>query len=153
MADEILFFSRFVLDETAGGGGCKREAQLGQALRPLNYKFISAGESSWMKNQVHGIKNLLFRLAKKYHPYKKYWIDFYQDTMFRLRAQAIDWGKLVARDKALKCVIIDDPIYFYPLVAYLHRRKIPIVGLCHNIESLSYSQLKSDSQLELFQKE
>lgn len=153
MGSEVVFFSRFVFDENAGGGGCKREAQLCQALRPLKYTFMSFRDSPWALNQVSRWENFMFKMKKKYHPYKNYWFDFYIDSVFRMRAAARQWEKYVAKSKKIKCAIIDDPIYFYPLVEYLYRKKIPIVGLCQNIESLSYSQLSHRYQIRLFNKE
>ena len=152
-SDKVLFFSRFVLDENAGGGGCKREAQLCEALRPLNYEFLSFRDSPWALDRVSKLQNVVFELAKKVHPYKNYWFDFYIDSVFRMRAAARQWKKYVAKRNDIKCVIIDDPIYFYPLVDYLYKKKIPVVGLCQNIESLSYSQLNAPYQLKLFEKE
>ena len=153
MAKEVIFFSRFVLDEESGGG-CRREAQLGEVLHPLDYEFRSWRNSrSWFKNQMSGKQRLLFQVEKRILPYRKYWDDFYIDQMIKMKAVTRGWKKNLGKNKNLKLVIIDDPLYFYPLVEYLHKRDIPMVGLCQNIESLSYSQLKSARQLELFNKE
>ena len=153
MSKEVLFFSRFALNENSGGG-CRREAQLAEVLHPLDYKFISWRDSKpWFKNRMSKRQHLLFQLEKRFHTYRKYWDDFYIDHMFKMKGVTRDWKKNLESNNHIKLAIVDDPLYFYPLVEYLYKRNIPMVGLSQNIESLSYSQLQGPRQLELFNKE
>jgi len=149
----IAFFSRFLPDPNSGGG-CRREAQMVGALTPLQARFFSWRDSAWFMGKPSRFSNYLkLVLQKKFHPYRDFWIDFYIDPGFRMKLMATDWIKTVKQRKDIDLAIIDDPLYFYPLVEYLDKAGIPIVALCQNIESLSYSQLKSKNQARLFDKE
>ena len=153
MTDDILIFSRFVLNEN-GGGGCRRESQLAEALLPLEYRFFSSRDSDWIKNKVSKTEHRKLKWEEKISPYKNFWVnDYYRDAAFKIKAAATDWIKHIKENPRVKLVIMDDPLYFYPLVEYLYKKKIPVVGLCQNIESLSYSQLNRNYQLKLFNKE
>lgn len=59
------------------------------------------------------------------------------------------WSQDLSLSDSISFALIDDPIYFSPLIAELVRRNIPIVALCHNIESLSRPQLTSTGQRAL----
>jgi hypothetical protein len=48
---------------------------------------------------------------------------------------------------------MDDPIYFLPLFKKLIRRRIPVIAVCHNIESVVPGQVKKDRARELLEKE
>lgn len=124
------------------------------ALTPLQARFFSWRDSAWFQgNPPRFFDYLKLILQKKFHPYRDFWIDFYIDPGFRMKLMATDWIKTVKKRKDIDLAIIDDPLYFYPLVEYLGKTGIPIVALCQNIESLSYSQLKSKNQARLFDKE
>lgn len=135
------------------GGGCRRAAQVGEILHPLGYRFISWMDSLGPGAHMSKKHDIIYRLSKIYHPYKKYWNDSFVDYPLRMKAAAGEWKKDVKRNKNLKLVIMDEPLYFYPLVEYLYQPGIPIVALCQNIESLSFSQLNGKHQLKLFNKE
>jgi glycosyltransferase involved in cell wall biosynthesis len=153
MEKEVLFFSRFMLDEN-GGGGMRREAQMADIMHPLNYRFLSCRDSNWFKNKKSRIDKMKLKLEKKFSPYSHFWIDdYFRDYVFKMRAVSREWIKDLNPSPGIELVMMDDPIYFYPLVEYFHKKKIPIVGLCQNIESLSLSQLNGKYQLELFDKE
>ncbi|UCH94957.1 MAG: glycosyltransferase, partial [Candidatus Aminicenantes bacterium] len=119
----------------------------------LGYRFISWMDSFGSGAHLSKRNNIIYRLSKIYHPYKKYWSGSFVDYPLRMRAAADEWKKYVKGNKDLKLVIMDEPLYFYPLVEYLYELEIPIVALCQNIESLSFSQLNCKHQLELFNKE
>ncbi len=152
MGDEVVFFSRFVLDENSGGG-CRREAQVAEALRPLHFHFISSRHSAWVKNQVSKKDYFKLQIEKKCSPYRNCWANNYMDAIFKMKATAREWKNFIKQNKDIKLAVVDDPLYFYPLVAFLYKQKIPIVGLSQNIESLSLSQLNPGNQLKLFNKE
>ncbi len=150
---KVLFFSRFELDEN-GGGGRRREAQLAEVLRPLNYRFISYRDSVWFKANISRRDRIMLWVEKKFSPYRFFWRDdYFRDYVFKMRAVSRTWRNHVDAAAGVELVVMDDPIYFYPLVEYLAKKQIPFVGLCQNIESLSYSQVNSDHQLKLFIKE
>lgn len=54
---------------------------------------------------------------------------------------------------SLKLALIDDPLYYEPLVKSLASKGVPMVALCQNIESLSRSQLADEHQMELVARE
>ena len=153
MRKTILFFSRFPVNAN-GGGGARREAQLAELLSPLDCQFISYWDSNYIKNKITGKVGTISRWQKKFSLYKKFWID--EDTwdyVLGLRTVTREWQKIIGENPGIKLVVMDDPIYFYPLVEYIHDKGIPMVGLCQNIESLSLNQLNRKHQLELFQRE
>jgi hypothetical protein len=153
MGKEVLFFSRFPANAN-GGGGARREAQLAELLLPLDYRYISCWDSDYMKNKIPGKANIMSRWQKKFSPYKKFWVD--EDTwkyVFDLRAVTREWQNKIRENRDIKLVVIDDPIYFYPVVEYVYKKRIPLVGLCQNLESLSLSQLNKKHQLKLFHNE
>jgi ubiquinone/menaquinone biosynthesis C-methylase UbiE len=152
MGKSVLFFSRFPAD--ANGGGARREAQLTDLLLPLDYRFISCWDSNCMKKKNTGTACIISWLQKKFSPYKKYWVD--EDTweyVFNLRTVTREWQRLIRENRDIKLVVLDDPIYFYPVVEYVYKKRIPLVGLCQNLESLSLSQLNKKHQLKLFHHE
>jgi len=49
--------------------------------------------------------------------------------------------------------VMDDPIYFLPLFEKLKDLNIPVIGICHNLESLAPQQVAADPRRSLFNKE
>jgi hypothetical protein len=152
MGDEVVFFSRFVLNENSGGG-CRRETQVAEALLPLNFRFFSSRDSARIKNQVSKKDYIKLQIEKKFSPYRNFWVNSYLDTIFKMKAAARQWQYHIKKNKNIKCALVDDPLYFYPLVEFLYKQKIPVVALSQNIESLSFNQLNPVNQLKLFNKE
>ena len=63
------------------------------------------------------------------------------------------WTSLIERMQDLKLVIVDDPIYFIPLVKKLKKYGIPIVAMCHNLETLVPCLVDQARQRIIFNKE
>jgi glycosyltransferase involved in cell wall biosynthesis len=140
----VLFFSRFSLDGTGGGGGVRRERQITGVLLPLNYQFITA------KDFKPGKPNLIKKritIGKD----RQCWVDNFKDYLYHLRRFSKHWAKRITRD--IDLVIIDDPIYFASLVKQTKKLNIPLVAACQNIESLSLSQVNPAKQDRLFRME
>ena len=152
MLNGIVLFSRFPSDQDRGGG-CKREAQIREMLKPLDFSILSYEDSRWCQHPLERFKSYRLKIYKKINPKKKYWDRFYLDYVFRLKSTSKEWIELLNKSPQVKLAIVDDPIFFYPLMNHLYRKKIPIIALCQNIESLSFSQINSKFQLHIFKKE
>lgn len=139
----VVFFSRFKIQEN-GGGGMRREAQLAEIFSPLNYTFISSMDFTWTPPRFFKIRNVINGRLKYW---KKDLISFLEiaDQFSRY------WAKRVTN--SIELVLIDDPIFFSPLVKKLNSLGIPIVALCQNIESLSKSQINENNQKRLLLQE
>jgi glycosyltransferase involved in cell wall biosynthesis len=150
--NSVLFFSRFVLNENAGGG-CRRETQLGEALKPLDYKFISWRDSDSFLRRMGLRDRFLDRTGRFLHPFGLYWDRAFVDQAWNMKSATLEWKRYADRCPDVRLAIIDDPIFFYPLVEHFHERGIPVVALCQNIESLSFNQVDGSRQARLFSRE
>jgi len=77
------------------------------------------------------------------------WAEWLRDSFFSLNYIADHWQSALKQNSHLKLAIVDDPIYFAPLITALHKRNIPVVAHCHNIETLSTSQVVPEFQIQL----
>jgi glycosyltransferase involved in cell wall biosynthesis len=153
---ECFYFSRFEPTIDAGGGA-RRLVQVMEALESLNCELISAARRDRLNKQVHDKSN-----SKTLKWLKKYflmggeyvlWSNERRDGVYRLRCISNEWGRLIKELPELKLAIVDDPIYFIPLVKKLKKYRIPIVALCHNIETLASYLVAQAHQRTLFNKE
>jgi hypothetical protein len=81
------------------------------------------------------------------------WNKSHKKYFYSLRKVSKRWANSLMPDKEISFAMLDDPIYFSPLLKKLKEYKIPIVGMCHNIESLVPGQVKTERQRKLFGKE
>lgn len=148
-----MIFSRFA-DRATGGGGIRREAQLFELLRPLDFRLCSSWDADCLKKRTAGRPRLLRRLERRFSPERRFWVD--ADTwhyVFDLHDVAREWRRGLRRFQRAGVALLDDPIYFRPLARALSRAGIPVVALCQNLESLSRSQLNPALQLDLLARE
>lgn len=152
LSKQITFFSRF-RPWGDGDGGFRRTAQIVETLAKLDCDFVSAvgycpeyhaprfSESDQFKEYIKDEPTLSAFLEK--------WKFFRQDHIAYLHYVSWSWRKNLEKGSLLKAAVVDDPIYFAPLVKYLSLSGIPIIANCHNVEALSRSQLIEQHQLEL----
>lgn len=138
-----IYFSRFKLTPNAGGG-CRRELQLAQILSPLRFQFISAWEQPALSRRLR----LKIRLPKKK---THQWDRDFQPYAERMETFSRKWAGKISRN--VKLAVMDDPLFFPSLTKALKQRKIPLVILSQNLESLSRSQINPDYQMDLFRQE
>ncbi|MBN1224346.1 MAG: hypothetical protein JXB23_13955 [Candidatus Aminicenantes bacterium] len=140
---KVWFFSRFELTEN-GGGGIRRELQIAQALSPLNYRFISSLKGKYTPLNFW----LKIRHRRRNHSFWREELRRYIDRIWFFSER---WTKEISQD--LDLVIMDNPLFFPPLVKKIKRMQIPLVVTCQNIESLSLAQINPEYQNRLFQQE
>ena len=157
----IIYFSRQAAD-IRSHGGCRRTAQIVDALSGIDCGFVSAEDyllSPTVDNRFYvslkksGIFSCcLDELRKKNITaglYEK-WTATKREYLLHLNLVAQQWQDALKLNTHLKVAIVDDPVYFIPLFKYLRTRNIPIVVACQNIETLSASQMLQKHQRELF---
>ena len=82
----------------------------------------------------------------------KKWSPKYRGVVSRLRRVSGEWANLLGLP-GLSLALVDDPIYFVPLLEKLKECNVPVIAACQNLESLVASQVEPDSTLYLFKKE
>jgi hypothetical protein len=152
-----IYFSRSRPFIDSGGGGRRRTFQVYEALKTLGpIKFLTAARSEVDKQTLMKIDTLFQKPFSKYFVTEgeyKLWSKDRRDEVFYLRSISRQWIKKVEGLSGLDLAIVEDPIYFKPLVKKLHRLGIPIIASCQNIETLSYPQIPFEKQKDLFSKE
>ena len=144
---QIIHFSRFYPSSTEGGG-CRRTAQIADALKQLDFAFVSSRDYPWDYKNLPAYQEYL-KTGGLPAGYIDKWNPTRRDDVAFMHYVSWLWSKEVKDSPSLKLALVDDPLYFAPLVQSCALKGIPIVALCHNIESLSKSQLVEEYQLEL----
>jgi hypothetical protein len=152
MKPTCLYFSRFILS-TDFGGGSRRAVQLIKNLPDLDLKVVSSLNKDDIKDIPfdklnYRSQNLVSKIIRGKN-YKK-WSNDRRDGFFKLRAISNEWAKNMHRFSDFKLFLVDDPIYFLPLVKKLKKNKCPVISFSHNLETLSPYQVRSECQKELF---
>lgn len=150
----ILYFSRYRADRV-DNGGARRVAQILQLLDGYDLEFVSSlTKPAGGDGNVGGSGRLLDKVgnAVACGRYRKYAAEF-ANWIFFSRRLARRWVRALESRDNVRLVIVDDPIFFAPLVRALHERKIPIIAHCHNIETLSRAQVKEIHQRQLLLEE
>lgn len=159
---KVVYFSRFH-NNPNGHGGDKRTAQICEILSQIEYEFVSmysmpypyTNKQEQILNKPSGLfQTKLAFLYKQYVTNWKYqhWSDRIRDSIFyfhTLTKTFIDSLKSNTPD----LLIIDDPVFLAPIVSYAKSQGIPLIAVCHNIETLSREQVESSIQLEMFKYE
>lgn len=153
---QYLYFSRFepTLEK---GGGSRRVMQIMEVFADLNFEFISFQRGDKLNKRFIDKLNMPSkkRLKKIFVTNSEYklWGKNRRDAFYRLRFVSRKWGKLIKKSHNIKLVLIDDPLYFIPLVKRLLKFNIPVIAVCHNLESLVSSNVIPHYQRELFKRE
>lgn len=150
---KIIFFSR-CLPKGDGDGGYRRTAQIAEALEGLDYTFVSAMD---FYAQYHAAGYLASPQYQDYlsdspipQTYLEKWSPGRRNYIAYLHHVSWVWRKRIIDGHFMpKLAIVDDPIYFSPLVEFLSENSVPIVANCQNVESLSKSQIVEEHQISL----
>jgi hypothetical protein len=159
---KVLYFSRFH-NNPNGHGGDKRTAQICEILSQIEYEFVSMYSMPFPYS--HKQKQILYKpsgliqtkLAFLYKQHVTCWK--YQQWSDRIRDSIFDFHTLAKvfinnlKSNTPDLLIVDDPVFLAPIVSYAKSKNIPLVAVCHNIETLSRGQVESSSQLEMFKHE
>ena len=150
--NKILYFTRF-LPSLQRGGGSRRTLQIIEALQELNIKILSAPRGDEVPSGVfeqieEAVRQLDITTDARPSDLAP-WSPQRRRGVFRLREISRAWRENEAIFQGLSLAIVDDPLYFHPLVDSLRQQGIPMVAICHNIESLSTGQVAEHSTMEL----
>ncbi|MCU0285883.1 MAG: hypothetical protein MUF15_05745 [Acidobacteria bacterium] len=146
---KIIYFSRLIPLENRGGG-CRRLLQVYELLKKIYLDVELIYPDGEVASQ--------FREHYFYKPFQKSysitkWSNDHQNMVKRLEQYSRLWKKSVSQLKNLDFVVMDDPVYFLPLFKKLIRMGIPVIAICHNIESLVPGQANNNCAQELLKKE
>ena len=152
---KCFYFSRSKPFVDSGGGGRRRTHQVFETLRALApCEFITAVISD---RKTHRKIHSKFRLyCTRYFVTGgeyKLWSPDRRMALYRLRAIARNWTKKGLNLTECDAAVVEDPIYFKPLVQKLKKLGIPVFASCQNIESLSYGQVSLKNQKGIFASE
>jgi len=155
---KIVYFSRFQNNPDSHGGD-KRAAQICELLSLIDYEFVSMYSMPlpYNEKQKHRldapaglIQNKLALLQKQHGTGGKYlrWSERIRDFIFDFHTRAQVFVDTL-KNNPPDLLIIDDPVFLAPLLTYAHSKKIPLVAVCHNLETLSRAQVEHSFQQEM----
>jgi hypothetical protein len=153
MPADIIYFSRF-LPSIERGGGSRRLLQVCQVLKGMNadWELVSTQRQDRLSEEA--IRRIEKSLPGQCRKTCRCWSEKRRTAACRLGEISREWSRQAGKENSrLKMAIMDDPIYFIPLFEKLKRLAIPLIGICHNLESLAPEQVASDPRRLLFQRE
>lgn len=159
-----VYYTRFEPDPW-GNGGRRRAAQTLRLFEEWNPSIVQVaqGEPRWNYTDY-----LFARFLKRANPWtwelmRREWDtrgEYLRWTRNRryyfwlLQSSAWHRATELRRSESQPALaLIDDPVYFAPLVRELARLSVPVVGIVHNLETLSRWQVKPEHQHSLFRAE
>jgi hypothetical protein len=145
--NKCFFFSRSKPFIDSGGGGRRRTHQVLETLKPLGvFQFVSTVTTG---------KQTLQKINKQAAAGGEYglWSEDRRNSLYRLRSIAKEWTKGLIDLSGCDLAVVEDPVYFKPLMIKLKRLGIPIIASCQNIESLSYGEISLSNQKKIFAEE
>lgn len=160
VSDNCIYFTRFIPDMN-GNGGCRRFLQMREILENVSCRFITLQDlpkdrliSKLIRYFISGLK---IDFIEKYlitHGQYFSWSKDFRDSVYFYNHSALKCLKAIKKSTTAGIIIVDDPIFFSPLVSNINKGKgIKVIGICHNIESLSGGQAKDNKQFKLLKKE
>jgi hypothetical protein len=157
--NKCIYYSRFRLNPDFAGGN-RRATQIYQLLDKYHI-ILNTVHNQKKKEQKTFYDRILkgFKIIDRVEKYVvtdgeyKLWDKSHKKHFYSMRAVSKRWAKSFVNDGNICFAAIDDPIYFTPLLRTLKKNKIPIVGMCQNIESLVPGQVKNGRQRKLLGKE
>jgi hypothetical protein len=148
MSLNIAYFSRFKATLEAGGG-CRRMMQILALLRstyPESRLFTMADKTLLPKRTRLRLRAEFQRAAPswtaRFGMRLWRWSPEHRESVWRLWRHSQAWAKECPGLDSLDLALIDDPVYFQPLFNLLEAARVPVVAVCHNIESLAGEQIQ-----------
>ena len=150
MGKKIIYFTRF-MPSVNFGGGCRRMMQIWEALK----RFYEDSEvvSAQRKNLIS--QDALSRIRQNSRGDSRYqqWSEKRRQYVYYLEEISREWSRITEKFASSKLAIIDDPIYFIPLFEEIKKLNIPIISVCHNLETLSPEQVDTNSVSSFLKRE
>jgi glycosyltransferase involved in cell wall biosynthesis len=153
MDKACVYFTRFD-PSVSMGGGARRLLQFLEVFGEIDFHVLSSLKPFHGPDSGIQAGGPLARLRAAVERRRiSDWSDQRREAVLRLRRVSGDWARLVAESHRLRLAVVDDPIYFPSLVRALHKRRIPAVAMCHNLEALSPHLVRKGRQRGLLDKE
>ena len=150
----LAYFSRF-LPTADKGGGCRRTNQIMEVCHGNPPAFFAAaardGLSTEQQERIADPATAEERSARWLEPAS--WSAAREPAVVRLRCIAAEWAASLPIAPPWDLVLIEDPVYFYPLLDSLAEGTIPVVALCQNLETLSLNNIRRESQTTMLKRE
>ena len=153
---KIAYFTRF-MPSLERGGGSRRTMQIIDMLRESGVHVVSAPRGDAINAersaQIEKAAGALDIADNNPGPALAAWSPQRRRGVFRLGEIAREWSGNNTLFEDIALALVDDPIYFPPLIEALTQRNIPVIAVCHNIESLSRGQVAVEASLPLLKQE
>ena len=131
--------------------------QILAALKGIDYELVSAANQDRLSiealERINANTKETFSQSQSIDNEYQLWSEERRRVVYRLREISREWSKGIEQIPQLKLAISDDPIYFAPLLKKLEHLGIPILAICHNLETLAPTQIEVDPTRSLFNKE
>jgi hypothetical protein len=142
------------------GGGSRRMVQIYEMLKTVNpeVQLISPLHNDNIPKKIKkkirkdSQRQDLFAPSRMSLSLRK-WSEEHRDMVYRLRKFSAVWAGSVKELQGLDIAVMDDPIYFLPLFKKLQQLQIPVIAICHNLETLVTRQVVNKWAMDLFQEE
>lgn len=142
------------------GGGCRRMMQIYEALTSAfpGLRRVDQSGGNPVQERLKEKIRIASRRTDLFAPHRlspriRKWDNAHLATVYRLREMSKIWLRTIEDWPELDLAFMDDPVYFLPLLKKLVRRRIPVVAICHNLETLAPLQVKKGRTLDLFREE
>lgn len=156
MNKNCIYFTRFIPDANKDGGS-RRAAQLCNAFSFLSPRISSALSLNLPAKSYtppKSFKSKFFNsLKEKKIDKQNLWHETFRPSIDFFNLVSQEWITSVLEKESIHTALIDDPIYFEPLVLELRKKKIPTIAFAQNIESLVPGQMTPEKQKDLFMHE
>jgi glycosyltransferase involved in cell wall biosynthesis len=139
----VVHFSRFPTHAPLDGG-IRRTIQLKDLLNELAPVTISCGDGD-LKDEPLPAENT--------GGDSSLWAERFREEVATRHGYALRWAGALPSKIRADAAIVDDPVFFQPLVDRLKELGIPIIGLEQNIETIVPGQVEADHQITLLEKE
>lgn len=158
MSGKIIYFTRF-MPTCDSGGGSRRMMQILEVLKRLNCQCEVVSTQRKDRLSMEVFKRIEANMKKAYYQSLsldneyKLWSEKRRKGVCCLREISKEWSRSIEEIPRLKLTILDDPIYFTPLLETLRQCSVPKMAVCHNLETLAPTQVGRDPNWSLFNKE
>ncbi len=144
----IVYFSRFK-PSLRSGGGSRRVLQVMKLIR--HYPFILL--SSWRRDGISKEQNRKIKQDTAIITEYGQWPPAHFTYAHQLGELAKCWSAWLPQFQRLRLLILDDPVYFPHLIQSAAARNLPVIAVCHNLESIAMNIKAKESTLNLLESE
>lgn len=153
MSADVIYFTRF-LPTCDRGGGSRRLMQILEVLNKVNGNCEIVSSQRLDRLRPGALRRYDAKPSPRAARAHRFWSEQRRASACRLGEISREWSRQDRREiRRWKLAIMDDPIYFVPLFEKLRRSGVPVIAVCHNLESLAPEQVAADPRRSLFKKE